>query len=382
MKKVGLLSFPRYFNYGSQLQLFALKTVIQSLDYECEVIDYERRYGMVKRVMARFAAILRHPLKFLSARHSQRQSRNIQAINRDKLFLYQDFLNKFIQPGPRRYSSFHELCAAPPACDAFVCGSDQIWNPITHNDPTYFLGFVPRQKRIAYAPSIGVSSIPIEKRGLMQHYLLEMAYVSVREDTGASLIRELTGREVPVVLDPTLLLSASHWEGYISSGAAAKPYVLCYFLEADSYMREIAFRIAERNNWSVVMIPSNKVDFQPCARSVEKRYDCGPIEFLECIKGASFVCTDSFHGSVFSTIFRKPFLSFRRYENQREAALFSRITHLLNLFGLQDREMTRSTTLPDDVCVIDYSKVDARLAELRGASIEYLRSSLSATVGG
>lgn len=382
MKKVGLLSFPRYFNYGSQLQLFALKTVIQSLGYQCEVIDYERRYRVAERAMARFAEILRDPLRYLVARYSKRGNRNRAIVSRDKLFRFEHFLSNMIEPGPRRYSNFHELCVDPPACDSFVCGSDQIWNPITHNDPAYFLGFVPRQKRISYAPSIGVSSIPSEKRELMQRYLLEMAYVSVREDTGASLIRELTGREVPVVLDPTLLLSAADWEGICSGSTAAKPYVLCYFLAADSYMRDVAFRIAERNNWSLVMIPCHKVDFQPDDRAAEKRYDCGPIEFLECIKGASFVCTDSFHGSVFSTIFRKPFLSFRRYENQREAALFSRITHLLNLFGLKDREMTKSTMLSDDVCMIDYSKVDARLAELRGASIEYLRSSLSATAGG
>ncbi len=379
MSRIGLLSLPRYFNYGSQLQLFALQTTIERLGYECEVIDYVAPSPPPLRTVERLHRILRNPSLLvqgiLDRRAQQRESRLTETRRR----LFQEFWETYIHLGPRSYQRFSELAHDPPQCDAFVVGSDQVWSPLGHfGDDSYYLAFTEKHRRVAYAPSIGVSEIPETAKSWMRESLNGMSQLSVRESKGADLIRELTGREAQVVVDPTMLLTAEDWDTIVVPPKRERPYVLCYALQSDGYVRNHARAIAEANALDVVVLPFHRSDIESASHDTAREFDVGPREFLGLVRDASFICTDSFHGTVFSVVFRKPFLTFRRYENRTEAATFSRMTDLLDRLKLSDRAMGIDSMLPSTSLVLPYAEAAAAMDEWRAASWSYLQQALQA----
>ena len=379
MKTVGLVTFPRYWNYGTQLQLVALQTVIERLAYRCEVIDYAResRTESQPSRWERAWQRLRAAPSFLRSFNERLYERRVAALTATRGALFQRFFEQHIRLGKTRYRSFEEIRANPPSCDAFVVGSDQVWNPHGHwNDQTYYLAFAPHSRRVAYAPSIGVSELPSGAAEWMRGGLEDMAHLSVREPEGARLIHEVCGREAAVVLDPTLLLSQVDWRLLAVTAQQPRPYVLCYVLQSDVYIRDRAREIAERLGADLVMIPVNRRDIDDPAADIRKAWDVGPAEFLGLIAGASCVCTDSFHGTVLSILFRRPFFVFRRYADSLEATVHSRIDHLLSITGLTHREMTPDTPIPPSPETLDYARVSELLEPWREKSLSFLDSAL------
>ncbi len=384
MIKVGIVTFPRYFNYGTHLQMYALQKVVTNLGYRCEVIDYHRLYWTAdqktelrQRQWNRLKTLLADPLRVLRHQPIKNYNKRFGELTKNRVLLFEAFLHDHIKLGSRRYKSFHELKQLPPNCNAFVVGSDQVWNPVSHlGDSSYYLVFADQKRRVAYAPSIGMSEIPDEAKEWMRSGLLGIPHLSVRERKGAELIRELTGVDARVVLDPTFLLSAPDWEEVSILPQRARPYMLCYFLESDVYMRDCARHLARSHDCDLVVIPVNRVDVDNASFDIQKEYDVGPREFLGLLKNATFVCTDSFHGTVFSIIFERPFFAFRRYANEKEAALHSRISGILDITGLTEREMTRDRSLPADSMGIDYVGVKDRLEPWRQESLGFLRNAL------
>lgn len=245
--------------------------------------------------------------------------------------------------------------------DVAITGSDQIWHK-WRNDinelPFYYLEFMPKEKRFSYAASFGFEQIP--SNDLKQHQigLHGMKQISCRENTGCNIVKATIGKDVPKVLDPTLLLSSEEWK-YIAEQAsddikAQNGYAFAYFLGDVS--AEYKKYIDETMKYFGI---TKIIDFSDVYNPLISK--CGPSEFVSLIMNADYVFTDSFHCTVFSTIFNKNFEAFRRVQPGFEK-MFSRIEELLSSKGLLDHIYGGTQVTPtynfDELCTSsrDYLK--------------------------
>lgn len=212
----------------------------------------------------------------------------------------------------------------------FVVGSDQVWNPYYQGNSYQFLTFAPKEKRFSFAASIGTDQIPEEKKLYYKKCLSEMNYISVRENKAAEIVKDLTGRDVDVVLDPTLLLPKEQWIEIVSKPNIEidENYICTYFL---GEIPEAVYSFAKKKNLKIYKL-----------NSIEQKelYDINPAEFLYMIKNADYVLTDSFHAVVFSIIFNKDFYVFER-KQAGVPNMFSRIETITQRFDLQSRIQSR-----------------------------------------
>lgn len=193
-----------------------------------------------------------------------------------------------------------------------------------------------------------------------------LEYLSVRENDGSRIIRELTGIDVPVHVDPTLLLTKEQWLA-ISKQASNKPkgtYVLTYFLGGipENHRNQIK-NMAKANSLEVI----NLGDIRE-----KETYRTGPGEFIDYINDCALFCTDSFHGAVFSILLRKPFIVYER----TDYAMFSRLSTLLEKFNLQSRKIEKIDNI-EDAFKIDFSHILTILEAERNKSVDYLRNCLA-----
>lgn len=219
----------------------------------------------------------------------------------------------------------------------FIVGSDQVWNP-NFVDNTYFFDFVDESKnKISYAPSFAVKQLEQKDKVRIKPLIDRFNTISVREKNGAEILSELTTKNVDITLDPTFLLSKEEWIELINSKIVnennEEKYILCYFLGEKQFYWEYVRKIVEKTKYKVKVIPITR-------KSYLKKYDLevvtGPIEFLSLINNAKIICTDSFHGMVFSLIFNKDFSVLSRFDSKDSKSQNSRIESLLNMLDLKE----------------------------------------------
>ena len=367
-KKIGILTLNGYNNYGNRLQNYALEEILRSMDFEVETILVDRNNqdelskrlrkissfkGLLGKIQNRFKLLLSKKIM------NERKEKFIK-FSKDYLFETDYIISNNIVPDD--ISSKY---------DFFITGSDQVWNPNNlHGTTFYFLPFAPFKKRIAYAPSFGVSELPDELKKNYSKWLGEMTHISVREDDGANIIKDLTGRTAPVLVDPTLLLTKEKWLK-ISKEAPNKPkreYLLTYFLGGipEEFKKQIRV-LAKKSKLEIINLGDIKE---------KDTYRTGPSEFIDYIHNSSFFLTDSFHGAVFSIIFEKPFLVFERAGT---ISMYSRIDTLLNKFDLSSRKIEYIKS-NEDIFKIDFSHVIPILEVERKKALEYLKNALEIEV--
>lgn len=214
------------------------------------------------------------------------------------------------------YESKKELSENCSRYEAILVGSDQLWLPGNIAADYYTLNFVPNYiNTIAYATSFGQSSLPNDSTKLAKVFLSKIKHISVREEAGAKLINNITGRKVPVVCDPTLLFSDKDWMIIQEDVPIIEnDYILVYFLGRNSLHREFVTRLKKETGLKVVCLPhiDEYVKSDESCSDV-RLYDVDPGQFLNLIRNAKYVCTDSFHCSVFSIQYEREFFTFRRF---------------------------------------------------------------------
>ena len=380
MKAIGLVSATLN-NYGSLLQTYALQRKVSECGCYTEIVKYREpvsskirrlQYGeylkvCLNKIFLRKVAGLRHHHlnKMLQSRAS--------AFER---FRCQNLL--FSKPCFNR----NQLEALAADYQMVVLGSDQLWQPMNLLMDFFTLTFVPdRVRKVAYAASFGVSEIPQRMKPAYKAYLERFDKISCRESAGAEIVRNLIGREVPVVCDPTLLMTAGEWLPLLSDKATPNDdYIFCYFLGNNPQQRMFVMQLKERTGCSIVALPhiveyvSSDEKFADCLL-----YDAGPAEFLHLINNAKYVCTDSFHATVFSLQFHRQFFVFDRFENSKGHSTTSRIETLLGVVGREDR-LIRNTlealaSFPA-LCDIDYLDIDKKLETFRQFSHNFLKEIL------
>ena len=361
--KVGILTFHRSNNYGAMLQAYALQTVLRKLHIAPTFIDYSRSstdvsifapWSTWKNVIINCFALLMYP----------KSRRRIQR--------FQSFRNELCHISAESYDSCNSLKSIVDKYDAFVCGSDQIWRDIDNYDRTkvYFLAFANKANaKIAYAPSFGVSSISDSFKQIIKPFIDDIQHLSVREETGKRIISKTTGRKAEVVLDPTLLLNRTEWLGIAAPLRMKKPYILVYCLSQKRDFCNLVRHIKSKAGLPVVVISASALSLIPEADHII--YDASPEEFVGLFANASCVCTNSFHGTAFSIINRRPF-----WTTPHNVAN-SRIADLLQKLELSEHQVAGENKLPESPLEIDYSKAEIMLDKAKKKSINFLKDALS-----
>ena len=362
--KAGLVTFYHIHHYGALLQAAATERAVESLGGECEIIDYYVNQNN---------DLFRKPTGVGSAAADVHTALHYKAL-RDRYQRFERFSKDHLRISGHRFESLEELRSAELPYDLILSGSDQIWNPKIFPDgrfdPVFFGAFSSRRK-IAYAPSFGVPHIPEGMEEELRSYLEQFSHISVRERQGREIVKEITGKDVPVVLDPTLLLTAEQWSAMAAPPDRSGGYILCYCISKPGALAPYIQRLAEETGLPVVQLCGIRQKVHPKAACV---LDAGPSEFLGLFQNASYVCTNSFHGTVFSVQFQKPFFT-AVAPSELAAPESSRTFSILSRLGLTERIIgTGATAGLDDT--IDWADVDRRLRAARQSSLDYLRAAL------
>ena len=263
MKKVGIVTYHKHYNYGTMLQALALQDAVNSMGCRAEIIDFfqpnvlhgkERLFSYAKKL----GEYISHPdeLKQRLSRNRIETGFGEQIAQKKKSF--DDFYDSNIRLSAARYGGSEELRNDPPEYDVYLVGSDQTWNPNVGGNPdAFYLDFAPREKRRAcYAPSVSAAALTDEQKRRMARLLGNVEILSCREKRGAELLEEITGRSVETVLDPVFLLSEEEWAGYAEDVTAPPEYILQYFLGKNPAHREAVQRLSDRLGLPVVSIPA------------------------------------------------------------------------------------------------------------------------------
>ncbi len=366
---VALMTWYTYRNYGSALQASALYRVVKSLGYAPQMIRHLPKGDALTQQTKLWQPYFKKIHRLFNRAH-----RTVITPQQEALFA--DYLAQRVTETPL-CNTYHDLFALNRDFAAFVCGSDQIWSP-TCFDENYFLSFVEDdRKRVAYAPSLGMMRLEHpDAAPQMAAQISRFSHLSVREVQGAAIIRDLTGQQATVVADPTLLLTAADWDEYAAvAGCNTLPgdYILCYFLgDARRYAGYVK-RLSQKTGLPAYVIPVTAAQH---ADPSAVPFGVGPREFVSLIRGAKHVCTDSFHGMAFSVNYRVPFTVFKRFADNDPKNQNSRILSLLDRLQLSHRLTDPKGALLPVAC--DFSVAEQPLAQLREASLDFLKASLAA----
>lgn len=382
MKKLGICVCYQHRNYGSQLQSYATTVELKKRGVDFEIIRYKKK--LTPALLIKSLPRLLNPV-FINDRILVRYQKKLMLRLRPQLKKDNDLRNgclaefskeRFTNLSPV-FCGYNELCKAPSRYDAVMVGSDQLWAPGGIASNFYNLMFADDSTlKFSYSASFGVSSIEKKYHALYHKFLSRMDFISVRENSGKKLVEELSGKQAEVVTDPVLLLDADQWlEEIPNERLYDEPYIFAYFLGKSAEYRRAVTDFAREKGLKIVtahhMDSYNKtdVDFGDYAP-----FNIGPAEFLNLIRNAEYVFTDSFHGSVFSMIYQKQFLVFSRYSDESISSKNSRIDSFCTNYGLENRRFSGS--ISDVENEIDYKRVLEKADEHRRKSKAFLDKAL------
>lgn len=388
MRKIALVTCYFQHNYGSQLQALATQMVCDKLGWPNETICIDGLKPEINR--AKYRYFLSHCLDIHTIKDKMATVRKIFAkkTNADyakNLQIRDNLFSQFAQKKFRlsqRYNSKTELGEKSVNYSAFIVGSDQLWLPSNITADYYTLNFVPNGtdiRKIAYATSFGVAQLPSKQARMAKEFLPRFDYVMVREESGKKLVKHLTGKNVPIVCDPTLLFTAEEWNSILPQEKRIKePYILCYFLGNNPDHRVWAKKFAKVSHCKIVQLPNldeyvkGDEDFADFPL-----YDVDPLDFVALIRDANFVLTDSFHCTALSALFEKSFFCFRRYWDDGKVSTNGRLYSLLSSLKLSDRMLSAKENVEDCLKLqIDYPTTIQSIEQMRECSVKLLKNSI------
>ena len=348
---IGIITFHKAVNYGAVLQTYALfKSLKKLAAAEDDVFVLDHVGEKMKKQYALF-----------------RLSRHMGFNIRQTIILPAKIIKKI------RFNRFLnrnlKFKAVADNGDRMITGSDQVWNlDIMYGDKAYFLDFVknPRYKN-SYAASFGTERIADKYVGEITRLLSDFNKISVREETGRQIIKDIVNREVPVVLDPTMLFGLDEWKKIADKKKLKRDYILLYALAGSDALFDFANELSGKTGLDVICVANEN------AKKTQKfRYKnfAGPGEWISLMMNAAYIVTDSFHGTAFAINFKKPFFV---ELSPALLAVSSRLDNLLGMFGLSGRKIVdgKNNCLEK---TIDYDRVDIILTQEKEKSIQYLKS--------
>ena len=368
MKKAEIITIFDNTNFGTYLQALALALVIKKSGFEVEIMDYIRP-GQSEEAWKRFADNFIKKIYYTFWEFPRwRKLRNG----------CHQFVSHFVPSSKIRYTSYEDLKSNPPLADIYVTGSDQVWNSIYNEgiDKSFYLDFAPPgSKRVAYAASIGMPEIPEGEVEETKRLLHKYSAITVREADASRILAGLGFNDVPVVLDPTLLLDKPAWTDIARrfSPIKTKPYILVYSVEEKAQNELIgryAGMISSKHGWKIYEISYNS--YHRRLKFADRHFlQVTPEIFLQLMLNAEFVIVSSFHGTAFSINFNKQFLTVtpNRFN--------SRVDNILTLCNLKDRLVTSPSFDIEALQPIDYGNVNKIIETERNKSLDLLNTMLA-----
>ncbi len=336
--KVGILTFHDAHNYGAVLQAYALKKYIQKLGHEVKIINYHHE------------TIPDGYPKENNEKRWEKFNKFIQDLidNEEKVYVKEEELEKL-------------------DIDFWICGSDQIWNTeITRGfNKGFFLDFNTDGKKISYAVSMGIPELPKEFEMQFKESLNKLDEISVREDSLQQYTQKFTNKNVEKVLDPTLLLEENDYDGLLLENKYGE-YILIYALGPDDRLTRIANKLAKEKGIKIIELNDKRNEDYFC----EQISSAGPEEFLTLIKNAKVVITNSFHGTIFSIIFKKEFYTITRLNRN------ARMENILKIVNMEDRLIEDVEDLKK-IKEQDFEKAHLKLAKEKQKSKDFLKRTLN-----
>lgn len=335
--KVGILTFHDAHNYGAVLQAYALKRYIQKLGYEVKVINYHHETI---------------PDGFPKEDNEKRWNK------------FNKFINELIDDEERVYTKEEELEELD--INFWICGSDQIWNTeITRGfNKGFFLDFKTNGKKISYAVSMGIPELPNEHEEQFKESLNNLDDISVREETLKQYAERFIDKRIERTLDPTLLLEEEDYDNLLLENKYGD-YVLIYALGPDERLTTIAKKVAEEKGIKLIELNDKKQEDYFC----EQISEAGPEEFLTLIKNAKAIITNSFHGTIFSIIFKKEFYTITRLNRN------ARMENILKIVHMEDRLIDKVEDI-NKVKEQDFEKAFEELNYEKQSSKNFLKKAL------
>lgn len=367
--RIGYITLSCAHNYGAVLQAYALGYFLNEHGYEAELIDYVTERYQIDNPDFVFKSTVRWR-KNIGTRFLWKITKHRNEIKCRECF--NKFVNQYI-PKTKTYISNEDLKQHLPLFDLFISGSDQIWNTDfswdSKPDLPYFLDFVPESiPKIAYSSSFGKARLKDDEQDEIKHLLSKYSAIAVREYTGKDIVEKL-GLQAKVVVDPTLLCNRKVWDELASKKIINRPYILLFQIFPNDELKKTAKRIAKKKGMKLVIVSANPMHRKKLGM---KAIFLTKVEnWLSYIKYANYVLTDSFHGSVFSILFNRQFVS------NINVMGTSRITGLLDSLNLTDRK-TKDLSFDSIWEIIekdiDYSETNACVEKMRMDSANWLLS--------
>ena len=343
--KIGIITYHRAKNLGAMLQSYALQKTLEKYKGKCEIIDY-RNEKMEESYKVK---------KIWECKSLKEKIKNILFMKKNKAFeeVRKEFNEKVQTISTKKYNK-NNIKEANNDYDLFVTGSDQVWNvKLNYDDENYFLNFAEdNNKKNSYAASFGTNKINEEQKEKICNQLKTFNKISVREEEGKNVVRELTGRNSELVLDPTLLLNKYEWENMINNERIEKEkYIFVYVIAYTPTLLEFARKLGKERNCKVICFHTSYQKY----RGMKNLTKVSPQDFLNYIKNAEAVVTSSFHGMCFSINLQKEFY----YElDENKVNNNSRLKTLATTLNLEDRRIINGKCINNR---INYSEVTKKL---------------------
>ena len=365
--KIGILTFHYSDNYGAVLQAFALKKYLESNGNSVEILNYNTSYLFMKNLDLRHKVVCKSWKAISILFGAYKRMRAFDSFRKKHLDISGDRIES--KNALKKYINNNNF-------DYVIVGSDQVWNhDINGMDTAYFLDFKTNAQKISYAASFGKSNI---SKGLMRkysRYLECFSAISVREKTAQTMLIPYLSQQVDIVPDPVFLLDKSIWNSLASDERLIKRnYILCYILSGDRVIEKRMLEVAKnyQKKYKAQIVFLGRKEYKRLINDGYDAYFTSPFQFLNLIKNAELVLTNSFHGTAFSVIFNKNFYSY--VYTKTGVNLGSRIVDLLDYIGLSDRIVNDDKGV--DLSEIEYAKIRNPLNDYIIHGKEFLESSI------
>lgn len=345
---IGILTFTDGTNYGQRLQNLAVQHILEAYGHNVKTFIIRRPDTGIFNASKRIVKSLFHPVS------------NYEECLRQKKF---DFFNhKYIKFYKKKIYSGMDSTDIESEFDLVVAGSDQVWNPysawVNENN---FLTFISEEKRASIAASFSIDTIPEEKKWTYEKYLNGIPRITVREFSAQKIIKDLCGKDVSVIMDPTIVVDISFWESILEKPKMRLPkkYVVDYVL-GDNTEKKIIKEFASKHNIEIVSLNKGS-----------KWYITSPTEFLYIIKNAEFVFTDSYHGTIFSILFEIPFKNILRKDSN--VSMQSRFETLYHSLGICSEYVSSQNNINME---FDYPNITKKVQEERKKSLKVIKKTI------
>lgn len=368
--KIDIITIHFGTNHGSVLQAYALSTYLRSLDLDTQVIDYvPKRYRVWNTLLRKRG---NYPLPVLLAYYPIAVLRSCRVRR-----LFGKFVKKHL-PLTKRYTTKEHLKQDPPKADIYITGSDQVWNDSYNGkgEYSYFLDFAPpHAKRMAYSASFGKEALQeLDYREAIQPLLRRFSNISVRECEAQTLLQNW-GIEAAHTVDPVFLLTREQWREFGATYEKKEPYTLVYVMDGlHGELLDYAQKVKEQTGNCIYVVAFKKIDDPRIDKGF---YFATPKDFIGLMDNADAVVTNSFHGTAFSVLFQKNFLTLGKEQYN------SRMLSLLDKLGLLGQfiptgECCEGDKVKQAMVRKDIDRVDTLLQEWIAESKAYLDTAIKA----